>query len=149
MKSEWTTGGGTCMPARDWSDFLRAHYRPHLLVVDLGTPSNSTSGRRLVSRLGQLANSLRTSADYAMCCEEQEVKIAFENDLNANTLTELLMGQVVERGGKEWASKSVCDLGAKLKIVRRPKRRLQGSVGTVVAQPACLMPLKEKRAPDG
>jgi hypothetical protein len=57
-----------------------------------------------------------------MSCEEREVKIAFESDLDANTLTELLMGRVVERGGEDWASKSVCDLGTKLKIVRRPKR---------------------------
>jgi hypothetical protein len=121
-----TTFWGPCMPAQEWSDFLRAHYRPHLLVVDLGTPSDSTSGRRLVARLGQLTDSLRTSADHAMCCEEREVKIAFESDLDASAFTELLMGRVVERGGEEWASRSACDLGTKLKIVRRPKRHRLG-----------------------
>ena len=68
------------MPRRERSDFLREHYRPHLLVVELGTPSDSASGRRLVAQLDRLTESLRTSADYAMCCEEQAVKGSAEID---------------------------------------------------------------------
>ena len=111
------------MPARDWADFLQAHYRPHLLVVDLGTSGKGARGKRLVDLLGQLTASLQTTADYAVCCEGQEVKIAFESDLDARTLAELLAARVVERGGKEWASKSVCNLDSRLKMVRRPRRR--------------------------
>ena len=110
------------MPARDWTDFLQAHYRPQLLVVDLGTPGKGTRGKRLVDLLGQLTDGLQTTADYAVCCEGQEVKIAFESDLDARTLGELLAARVVERGGEDWASKSVCNLDSRLKIVRRPKR---------------------------
>jgi len=73
------------MPARDWADFLQAH--------------------------------------YAMCCEEQEVKIAFESELDVETLGKLLMARVAERGGKDWASRSVCNLDSRLKIVRRSNRR--------------------------
>jgi hypothetical protein len=111
------------MPVRDWADFLQAHYRPHLLVVDLGTPGNGTRGRRLIDFLDHLTASLKTTADYAMCCEQQEVKIAFESDLDAKTLGELLAARVVEHGGEDWSSKSVCRLDSRLKIVRRPKRR--------------------------
>ncbi len=81
-----------------------------------------TRGRRLIDLLDQLTASLHTTADYAACCEGQEVKIAFESDLDARTLGELLAARVVERGGEDWASKSVCNLDSRLKIVRRPKR---------------------------
>jgi hypothetical protein len=73
--------------------------------------------------VGQLAESLQTTADYAVCCEGREVKVAFESELDARTLGELLMAHVVERGGEDWASKSVCNLDSRLKQVRRPKRR--------------------------
>ena len=115
--------GGACMPARNWADFLQAHYRAHLLVVDLGTRGKGTRARRLVELLGQLTESLQTTADYAVYCEEQEVKIAFESELDAKTLGKLLMARVAERGGKDWASKSVCNLDSRLKMVRRPRRR--------------------------
>jgi hypothetical protein len=111
------------MPARNWADFLQAHYRAHLLVVDLGTRGKGTRARRLVELLGQLTESLQTTADYAVYCEEQEVKIAFESELDAKTLGKLLMARVAERGGKDWASKSVCNLDSRLKMVRRPRRR--------------------------
>jgi hypothetical protein len=92
-----------------------------LLVVDLGTLGKGTRARRLVELLGQLTESLRTNADYAVCCEGQEVKVAFESDLDAKTLGELLMARVVP-GGEDWASKSVWNLGLRLKMARRPKR---------------------------
>jgi hypothetical protein len=64
---------------------------------------------------------MKTKADYALCCDGQEVKIAFESDLDAKTLSKLLMARVVQRGGEGWASKSICDLNWKLKTVRRSK----------------------------
>ena len=112
------------MPAREWADFVQAHYRPHLLVVDLGTPAKGPRGRKLIDLLGQLTASLQTTADYAVCCEGQEVKVAFESDLDAKTLGKLLAARVVEIGGEDWASKSVCNLDSRLKMVRRPRRRL-------------------------
>ena len=111
------------MPAREWAAFLRVHYRPHLLVVDLGTPSGSPRGKRLFALLGELTWCMGTKADYALCCDGQEVKVAFESDLDAKTLGKLLMARVVERGSEDWASKSICDLNWKLKTVRRSKDR--------------------------
>jgi hypothetical protein len=111
------------MPERDWRDFLEAHYRPHLLVVDLGTASTGAHGRRLVRHLAWLVKSLGTSADYAICCDEQEAKVAFESDVDAQALGQLLAARVIEHGGTDWASKSVCNLDSRLTIVRRPKRR--------------------------
>jgi len=114
--------GGVHASARLGS-FLQAHYRPHLLILDLGTPGKGPHGKRLVDLLGQLTESLQTTADYAVCCEGQEAKVAFESDLDAKTLGELLAAHVVEPGGEDWASKSVCNLDSRLKIVRRPRRR--------------------------
>jgi len=116
-------GWGPCMPARDWPDFLEAHYRPHLLVVDLGTASTGTHGRRLVRLLSRLVDSLGTSGDYAVSCDGQEARVAFESDVDARTLGKLLAAREIEHGGKDWASKSVCNLDSRLKIVRRPKQR--------------------------
>jgi hypothetical protein len=73
--------------------------------------------------VGQLTASLQTTADYAVCCEGRELKVVFESELDAKTLGKVLMAHVVERGGEEWASKSVCNLDSRLKQVRRPKRR--------------------------
>jgi hypothetical protein len=103
--------------------FLRAHYRPHLLVIDLETPSGSLRGKRLFAFVHELVRRMETNADYALCCEGQEVKVAFESDLDAKTLGKLLMARVVERGGEDWASKSICDLNWKLKTVRRSRGR--------------------------
>jgi hypothetical protein len=97
------------MRARDWAVFLESHYRPHLLVVKLGAPSDSTSGKKLIDRLRRLTESLPSGADYAMLLESEEVKVALERDEDAETLQELLMASVINPGGDEWASKSDCD----------------------------------------
>lgn len=119
---------GPCMPAREWSDFLQAHYRPHLLIVDLGTSSTGAHGRRLVRLLSRIVASLQTSADYAVWCDGQEARVAFESDLDAASLRELLMARVIQQGGEDWASKSVCNLDSRLKVVRRPPQRRNSSV---------------------
>ena len=111
------------MPAQDWTVFLQAHYRPHLLVVDLGAPSKGFRGKRVLALLGQLARSLQTSADYAVCCDGEEIKVAFESDLDARILGKLLMARTVDQKGQDWASKAVCNLNSRLKTVRRPKGR--------------------------
>ncbi len=107
------------MPALNWPDFLRAHYRPHLLVVDLGTKINGVHGRRLARLLGDLVDSLQTSADYAVCSDRQEVKVAFESHLDAAAFGKLLKARLVEGDGKDWASKSVSHLNSRLGVVRR------------------------------
>jgi hypothetical protein len=102
------------MPARAWAEFLDVYYRPHLLVVSLGTSTDSALGRQLVELLRQLIESLRSTADYAFLAEGHEVKIAFERDIDAEVARGLLKASVVERGGNEWASKSVCDFASRI-----------------------------------
>jgi hypothetical protein len=97
------------MPARAWPEFLDAYYRPHLLVVNLGTSTDSALGRQLVDLLRQLLEDLRSTADYALLPEENEVKIAFERDIDAEVVRGLLKASLVESSGDEWASKSICD----------------------------------------
>jgi len=101
------------MPARAWAEFLDVYYRPHLLVATLGTSADSASGRKLVDLVRQLVESLGLTADYSISAEEQEVKIAFESDLEAEVARGLLRAHIVERGGVEWASKSICDFASR------------------------------------
>ena len=111
-------GVGVVMPTMDWGYFLDAHYRPHLVVVTLGTSSNSTSGRHLVPLLERLTESLGTAGNYAIRREGRVVKVAFERDLDAETFGQALMAKGAERG-PEWASQSVCsfDRDAQRKMV--------------------------------
>ena len=99
--------GGVCMPARAWAEFLDVYYRPHLIVVNLETPVDSTSGK-LVDLLRRLVEGLQSTADYALFAEKHEIKIAFERDLDAEVVRGLLKASLLEIGGAEWASRSVC-----------------------------------------
>jgi hypothetical protein len=123
------------MPERDWADFLQRHHRPHLQIVDLGASSDSAAGQRLGASVQRLVESLQSTADYAMCWEGQEIRIAFESDLDATTLRQLLMTRVVKRGlaygGDSWATTSVCELGPRLTKGRRARRR--GTIEIAVA----------------
>ena len=101
------------MPARAWAEFLDVYYRPHLLVVNLGISTDSALGRRLVDLLRQLVEDLRSTADYTLLAEGHEVKIAFERDMDAEVARGLLKASLVERGGRDWASQSVCDFASK------------------------------------
>jgi hypothetical protein len=51
--------------------------------------------------------SLRKTADYAFLAMGQEVKIAFESDLEAEVARRLLGARIIERGGDKWASVSM------------------------------------------
>lgn len=103
MRSSW----GVAMPRMVWGEFLDAHYRPHLVAVNLGTPSNSTSGRHLIALLERLTESLGTAGNYSIRMEGRVVKVAFERDIDAETLGQALSAQTDERG-PEWASQWVC-----------------------------------------
>ena len=103
MRSSW----GVAMPRMVWGEFLDAHYRPHLVAVKLGTPSNSTSGRHLIALLERLTESLGTAGNYSIRMEGRVVKVAFERDIDAETLGQVLSAQTDERG-PEWASQWVC-----------------------------------------
>jgi hypothetical protein len=70
----------------DWGQFLGAHYRPHLVAVNLGTPSTSTSGRDLIALLERLTESLGTAGNYSIRAEDRVVKVAFEREIDAETL---------------------------------------------------------------
>jgi hypothetical protein len=111
----------------DWGQFLGAHYRPHLVAVNLGTPSTSTSGRDLIALLERLTESLGTAGNYSIRAEDRVVKVAFEREIDAETLGQTLSAQTDERGS-EWASHWVCsfDRHAQREIVATLKEtRLQ------------------------
>jgi hypothetical protein len=101
---------GVGMPTLDWGRFLETHYRPHLVVVNLGTASDSASGRKQIALVERLAESLNTVAYYAVSRERHVIRVAFERDLDALTFGDALMGHLIERGGPEWASQSLCSL---------------------------------------
>lgn len=96
------------MPARAWAEFLDIYYRPHLLVVHLGVSTDSEAGRQLVSLLLRLIETLQSTADYALLPEENEVKIAFERDIDFEVVRGLLKATFLEDGSAEWASRAVC-----------------------------------------
>ena len=102
------------MPARAWADFLDVYYRPHLLVVNLGTSTDSASGEKLVDLLRRFVESLRSTADYAILLEEYQVRIAFERDIDFEVARGLLVARglfkaaSLEVGGAEWASRAIC-----------------------------------------
>jgi hypothetical protein len=102
------------MPARPWADFLDVYYRPHLLIVNLGTSTDSASGKKLIDLLQRLIESLQSTADYAFLPEEYEVKIAFERDIDFELARGLLVARglfkaaPLEVGGAEWASRAIC-----------------------------------------
>jgi len=115
------------MPRMDWGQFLDAHYRPHLIAVNLGTPRDSKSGRHLIALLERLTESLGTAGNYSIRTEGRVVKVAFERDIDAETLGQVLSAQTDERG-PEWASQWVCsfDRDAQREMVARLKKtRLQ------------------------
>jgi hypothetical protein len=97
------------MPLRAWAEFLDVYYRPHLVVVSLNAPTHSASGKKAVNLLQRLVEDLRSTADFALHPEEQEVKVAFESDLDAEAARGLLRADVVEHGGVEWVSRAVCN----------------------------------------
>src|SRR5260221_7414303 len=97
------------MPRMDWGQFLDAHYRPHLVAVNLGTPSNSTAGRHIIALLERLTESLGTAGNYSIRAEGRVVDVAFERDLDAETFGQALSARTAERG-PEWASQWVCGL---------------------------------------
>jgi hypothetical protein len=96
------------MPARAWAEFLDIYYRPHLLVVNLPTLAESEAGRQLVGLLRELIESLQSTADYAFLPEGDEVKIAFERDIDFEVARGLLKGTRLEIGDAEWASRAIC-----------------------------------------
>jgi hypothetical protein len=90
------------MPARDWADFLQAHHRPQLLVVDLGTPGKGPRGR-LPSARWVTYGSLQTTADYAVCCEGRKSRLP-SKVADARTLGELLAALRRRTRCEGWAS---------------------------------------------
>ena len=95
------------MPTMDWQLFLDAHFRPHLVIVNIGSRSGSASSHSLIHQLERLTESLNSVANYAMHSEDQMIRVAFENDLDAEAFSEALMAHPIE-GGPDWASVSVC-----------------------------------------
>jgi len=111
------------MQEREWANFLDVYYRPHLLIVHLDTRTDSTSGKRLLSRLRRLLEGVRSNADYAVRLEEQEVNVAFESDNDTATVSERLKARIVRLGGDGWASIAVCDLASNRRNQAAPPQR--------------------------
>jgi hypothetical protein len=74
------------MQEREWANFLDVYYRPHLLIVHLDTRTDSTAGKKLLSRLRRLVEGARSNADYAFRLEERKVNVAFESDNDTATV---------------------------------------------------------------
>jgi hypothetical protein len=119
------------MPTMDWDLFLDAHFRPHLVLVNIDSPSDSAFSRSLIHQLERLTESRNSAANYAMRSEDQVIKVAFENDLDADSFSAALMAHPIE-SGPDWASVSVCsfDLEAQHRMAAllraRPRKRSQG-----------------------
>jgi hypothetical protein len=85
------TARGDMRKARaGWAKILEIDYRPHLLVVQVGTPTDSASDKRRADFLRRLVEDLRSCADYAILLEESEVQIAFVSELDAKITGALL-----------------------------------------------------------
>jgi hypothetical protein len=95
------------MPRMDWGQFLDAHYRPHLVAVNLRTPSDSGSKQRLIAMLEQLTENLGTAGNYSISTRGRVVKVAFERDIDADTLGQMLSARK-DKHGAEWASQWAC-----------------------------------------
>ena len=102
----------------DWGQFLDAHYRPHLVAVNLRAPSDSGSRQRLIALLEELTESLGTAGNYSINTRGRVVKVAFERDIDAETLGQVLSARQ-EKHGAEWASQWACrfDRDAQREIV--------------------------------
>jgi hypothetical protein len=110
------------MPRMDWGPFLDAHHRPHLVAVNLGTPSDSKSGRHLIALLERLTESLGTAGNYSIRTEGRVAEVAFERDIDAETLGQVLSAQTDERG-PEWASRWVCSFDRDVNVRWLPRSR--------------------------
>jgi hypothetical protein len=97
------------MPRMDWGQFLDAHYRPHLVSVNLRTPIGSESRRHLIALLEQLTENLGTAGNYSISTRGRVVKVAFERDVDAETLGQVLSARK-DKHGAEWASQWACRL---------------------------------------
>ena len=106
------------MPRMDWGQFLDAHYRPYLVAVNLRMPSGSESRQRLIALLEELTESLGTAGNYSISARSRVVKVAFERDIDAEALGEVLNARQ-EKHGAEWASQWACsfDRDAQREIV--------------------------------
>jgi hypothetical protein len=106
-----------------WAQFLDAHFRPHLVAVNLGTISSSPSGRHLVATLQRLAESLGTNGNYSMRTNGRVVNVAFEKDIDALRFVEALGAQETERP-PDWASRWTCsfDRDGRLEVLVALKR---------------------------
>jgi hypothetical protein len=112
------------MSKMEWARFLDAHFRPHLVAVDLGTASSNKSGQHLVAKLERLAKSLGTTGNYAIHAKGRMANIAFERDVDALSFGEALGAQEAKRSSDEWASRWSCsfDRDGQLKVLTALKK---------------------------
>jgi hypothetical protein len=109
------------MPLEDWDAFQDSHHRPHLVIVDLPKQSDSRARKLGLTFLEGLARELRLQGPYAMSPDRTDIKVAFENDIDAKRFGDALQARP---RGKEaaWASTARCSLD------RSAKRRINTSL---------------------
>jgi hypothetical protein len=91
---------GVALPKMDWGDFHRAHFRPHLVSVQLAD-IDPRSGASTLD--GWLAGS---SGNYALQEDRRlEILVAFELDSDAAQLSRVLKAIPGTRDN-QWASKA-------------------------------------------
>ncbi|HEY6980019.1 hypothetical protein [Reyranella sp.] len=97
------------MPLEDWDAFQDSHHRPHLVIVDFPKQSDSKARKHGLALLERLAKELRLGGPYAMSSDRRDIRVVFENDIDAKRFGDALQAKA---RGKEaaWASTAHCSL---------------------------------------
>ena len=105
------------MPSMDWETFQDAHYRPHLVIANLGGPAKPGHGETRKTMLERLATSLGVAGNYAIKRDGAAIHAAFELDMDAARFADVLLAKTTFRD-PEWASTAVArmDRAAQRKI---------------------------------
>jgi hypothetical protein len=119
--------GGGALPKMDWGVFHGAHFRPHLVVVQLADIDPKAGASALDDWL------TGSSGNYSLQRERGlTILVAFELDSDAAQLARVLKAIPGERDA-QWASKAEgrLDGAARKRIARSSSRRDRGKRGSL------------------
>ncbi len=105
------------MPAMDWDDFHEAHYRPHLIVAELGPRADPELNSAHVALLNRLAAELEIVGNYSIREEYGSIKAVFERHVDARKFGDALLSKAGS-GSSDWASQS------KFQFDRKTRQRI-------------------------
>ncbi len=91
------------MPAMNWDDFHEAHYRPHLIVAELGPRADPELNGEHVALLSRLAAELKIVGNYSIREEQGSIKAVFERHVDARKFGDALLSKPGS-GSSDWAS---------------------------------------------